>query len=105
MTATSKHRLLVVDDEPDLRTLYELTLLREGYDVESAGSVDEAAAGGSGAAVGEEQVPAHLKDAHKHYFGRLRREVGKGASSAPSTAPSTATPASPSTGTTGNNGK
>ena len=35
-------RLLVVDDEPDLRTLYELTLVREGYDVESAGSVDEA---------------------------------------------------------------
>jgi two-component system response regulator PilR (NtrC family) len=35
-------RLLVVDDEPDLRTLYELTLLREGYDVESAGSVEEA---------------------------------------------------------------
>ncbi|MCK7499399.1 MAG: hypothetical protein MZW92_60025 [Comamonadaceae bacterium] len=31
-------RLLVVDDEPDLRTLYELTLLREGYDVESAGT-------------------------------------------------------------------
>jgi two-component system response regulator PilR (NtrC family) len=31
----------VVDDEPDLRTLYELTLLREGYDVESAGSVEE----------------------------------------------------------------
>ena len=35
-------RLLVVDDEPDLRTLYELTLLREAYDVESAGSVEEA---------------------------------------------------------------
>jgi two-component system response regulator PilR (NtrC family) len=35
-------RLLVVDDEPDLRTLYELTLLREGYHVESAGSVEEA---------------------------------------------------------------
>ncbi len=35
-------RLLVVDDEPDLRTLYELTLLREGYDVESAGTVAEA---------------------------------------------------------------
>ena len=34
-------RLLVVDDEPDLRTLYELTLLREGYDVECAGSVEE----------------------------------------------------------------
>lgn len=35
-------RLLVVDDEPDLRTLYELTLLREGYDVETAASVDDA---------------------------------------------------------------
>ena len=34
--------LLVVDDEPDLRTLYELSLLREGYDVDSAGSVEEA---------------------------------------------------------------
>jgi two-component system, NtrC family, response regulator PilR len=34
--------LLVVDDEPDLRTLYELTLLREGYDVDTAGSVEEA---------------------------------------------------------------
>ena len=41
-TTTPSHRLLVVDDEPDLRTLYELTLLREGYDVESAGTVAEA---------------------------------------------------------------
>ena len=32
--------LLVVDDEPDLRTLYELTLLREGYEIETAGSVE-----------------------------------------------------------------
>ena len=38
---TGNPRLLVVDDEPDLRTLYELTLVREGYDVESAGSVEE----------------------------------------------------------------
>ncbi|MGJ7488988.1 sigma-54-dependent transcriptional regulator [Variovorax sp. ZT4R33] len=36
-------QILVVDDEPDLRTLYELTLLREGYRVEAAGSVAEAA--------------------------------------------------------------
>jgi two-component system response regulator PilR (NtrC family) len=35
-------RVLVIDDEPDLRTLYELTLLREGYRVETAGSVQEA---------------------------------------------------------------
>ncbi|MDR3065712.1 MULTISPECIES: sigma-54-dependent transcriptional regulator [Comamonas] len=34
----------MVDDEPDLRTLYELTLLREGYRVETAGSVQEGAA-------------------------------------------------------------
>jgi two-component system response regulator PilR (NtrC family) len=35
-------RILVVDDEPDLRTLYELTLLREGYHVDTAASVEEA---------------------------------------------------------------
>ncbi|MEO6410595.1 MAG: sigma-54 dependent transcriptional regulator [Burkholderiaceae bacterium] len=44
MTAATPLRLLVVDDEPDLRTLYELTLLREGYDVETAGTVDAAMA-------------------------------------------------------------
>lgn len=38
----SDPRVLVIDDEPDLRTLYELTLLREGYRVETAGSVQEA---------------------------------------------------------------
>jgi two-component system response regulator PilR (NtrC family) len=42
MNAASHYSLLVVDDEPDLRTLYELTLLREGYDLETAGSVEEA---------------------------------------------------------------
>jgi two-component system response regulator PilR (NtrC family) len=42
MTPAAPHRLLVVDDEPDLRTLYELTLLREGYDVETADSVEDA---------------------------------------------------------------
>jgi two-component system, NtrC family, response regulator PilR len=38
----SQYSLLVIDDEPDLRTLYELTLLREGYEVETGGSVEEA---------------------------------------------------------------
>ncbi len=42
MSPPTHHRLLVVDDEPDLRTLYELTLLREGYDIETAGSVEDA---------------------------------------------------------------
>ncbi|MCY7371768.1 MAG: sigma-54 dependent transcriptional regulator [Polaromonas sp.] len=35
-------RILVVDDEPDLRTLYELTLLREGYRVEAAADLAQA---------------------------------------------------------------
>ncbi len=42
MSTPSPARLLVVDDEPDLRTLYELTLLREGYEIDSAGCVAEA---------------------------------------------------------------
>ncbi|MDO9167003.1 MAG: sigma-54 dependent transcriptional regulator [Rhodoferax sp.] len=41
-TPLSAARILVVDDEPDLRTLYELTLLREGYRVEAAESVAQA---------------------------------------------------------------
>jgi two-component system response regulator PilR (NtrC family) len=35
-------QILVLDDEPDLRTLYELTLLREGYQVDAAASIQEA---------------------------------------------------------------
>ncbi len=34
--------ILVLDDEPDLRTLYELTLLREGHHVQAAGTLAEA---------------------------------------------------------------
>ena len=41
-TELNSIQILVVDDEPDLRTLYELTLLREGYRVAAAGSVNEA---------------------------------------------------------------
>src|SRR3954465_9382603 len=40
--ATGSAQVLVVDDEPDLRTLYELTLLREGYQVDSAATLGEA---------------------------------------------------------------
>jgi two-component system, NtrC family, response regulator PilR len=36
--------VLVIDDEPDLRTLYELSLTREGYDVVTADTVAEALA-------------------------------------------------------------
>ncbi len=37
-------QILVVDDEPDLRTLYELTLLREGFAVTTAGTLLDALA-------------------------------------------------------------
>ncbi|MFC5496144.1 sigma-54-dependent transcriptional regulator [Caenimonas terrae] len=51
-SASAAH-VLVVDDEPDLRTLYELTLLREGYRVEAAGTLAEA----------RQQLQAHRFDA------------------------------------------
>ena len=41
-TATAPAYILVVDDEPDLRTLYELTLLREGYRVDVAENLKDA---------------------------------------------------------------
>lgn len=37
-------RILIIDDEPDLRTLYELTLLRAGYRVEAAADLLQARA-------------------------------------------------------------
>jgi two-component system response regulator PilR (NtrC family) len=40
--AAATAQVLVVDDEPDLRTLYELTLLREGYRVDAAATLAEA---------------------------------------------------------------
>ncbi|MGC1174344.1 sigma-54-dependent transcriptional regulator [Polaromonas sp.] len=44
MTLPTPAHILVVDDEPDLRTLYELTLLREGYRVEAASDLAQARA-------------------------------------------------------------
>ncbi len=44
MSNAQSFSLLIVDDEPDLRTLYELTLLREGYELETSDSVGEALA-------------------------------------------------------------
>jgi len=42
LSQAQRHSLLIVDDEPDLRTLYELTLLREGYELETSGHVADA---------------------------------------------------------------
>jgi hypothetical protein len=49
-------------------------------------SIQEARDGGTGMAVSEEQIPPHLEEANKHYFGTIRRELkrragGGGASS------------------------
>lgn len=44
MNANAQISVLVVDDEPDLRTLCELTLLREGYRVQTAADLREARA-------------------------------------------------------------
>ncbi|MDO9360407.1 MAG: sigma-54 dependent transcriptional regulator [Polaromonas sp.] len=44
MSTLQTAHILVIDDEPDLRTLYELTLLREGYRVEAAGDLAQARA-------------------------------------------------------------
>lgn len=44
MTTPNQAHILVIDDEPDLRTLYELTLLREGYRVEAAADLAQARA-------------------------------------------------------------
>jgi two-component system, NtrC family, response regulator PilR len=44
VSVAGRASILVVDDEPDLRTLYELTLLRDGHDVETAATVSEALA-------------------------------------------------------------
>ncbi len=41
---TKPIRILVVDDEPDLREIYALTLIREGWEVAEAASVGEARA-------------------------------------------------------------
>jgi two-component system response regulator PilR (NtrC family) len=42
IATTSHARILVVDDEPDLRTLYELTLVRDGYQVSTAENLAQA---------------------------------------------------------------
>jgi two-component system response regulator PilR (NtrC family) len=42
MSTSHQAHILVIDDEPDLRTLYELTLLREGYRVEAAADLAQA---------------------------------------------------------------
>ena len=56
-----------------------------GESVMPSESIGEAVDGGSGVAVGEEQVPSHLKEAHKHYFGTLKKEITKRAGTSAAT--------------------
>jgi two-component system, NtrC family, response regulator PilR len=57
-------RVLVIDDEPDLRTLYELSLSREGYEVETADCVAQSlsllAERGFHAVISDMQLPDGL---------------------------------------------
>ena len=41
MASVIKHKVLVVDDDPDIRRLVETVLEREGFIVHSAGSAAE----------------------------------------------------------------
>lgn len=41
MTSSTKKKLLIVDDEPNLRTLYEAEFKEEGYDIVMASSGPE----------------------------------------------------------------
>lgn len=40
----TQQRVLIIDDEPDIRELLEITLLRMGLDTATAGNVSEALA-------------------------------------------------------------
>ena len=42
MAADAKYRILVVDDEPDICEILSFNLIKEGYEVETAGSAEEA---------------------------------------------------------------
>ena len=96
MTASAAPRLLVVDDEPDLRTLYELTLLREGYDVEAAGSV-ERGAGELPAAAALRRGDHRHAPARRHRAGPAGAARSRGAQRAVrSSSPPTARPRTPS---------
>ncbi|MFM7330243.1 MAG: sigma-54-dependent transcriptional regulator [Brachymonas sp.] len=72
-------RVLVIDDEPDLRTLYELSLTREGYEVVTAGSVAqtllELQSGAFDAVVSDMQLPDGLGlEVLKHLSSSQRHE-------------------------------
>ncbi|NCT84181.1 MAG: sigma-54-dependent Fis family transcriptional regulator [Comamonadaceae bacterium] len=77
MTTAPLPRLLVVDDEPDLRTLYELTLLREGYEIDSAGSVAEALAHLQAASYGAVITDMRLPDGSGLALLRWLEQAGR----------------------------
>ncbi len=54
---TDRPTILVIDDEPDLRTLYEFSLVREGYVVHTAETVEQALQ-----ALGQQRFDAVISD-------------------------------------------
>ncbi len=92
----SSPRILVVDDEADLRELLEITLLKMGLDVDSAATLREARAlrrrerlrpgadrhapaGRPGPGTGARSVEHHQDPDRRHHRLRQRRERGGGA--------------------------
>ncbi len=69
--------VLVIDDEPDLRTLYELSLTREGYEVVTADSVAQSLAAldqrSFHAVVSDMQLPDGLGLEVLHYLSQAQR--------------------------------
>lgn len=78
-TSLSDVRILVLDDEPDLRTLYELALLREGYSVVGVGALQEARelldAGRFDVVITDMRLPDGLGISLLHYLRDQRRNV------------------------------
>lgn len=58
-------------------------------------SVAGPTARGSEESVAEERIPAHLKDAHKHYFGRLKQRIDTATQPAGAGSPAAAKPTHP----------
>ena len=71
-------RILVLDDEPDLRTLYELSLVREGYAVTAVGELRDARAllegGRFDVVITDLRLPDGLGTSLLHWLREQRRD-------------------------------
>ena len=97
-TKTQKAKSNTAGGDVIARQLIENPNPEIGESIIPSESIEQAVDGGSGAAVGEEQVPTHLKDAHRHYFGTLKKELtkkGAGAAATPAITPTVGSATTP----------